>query len=76
MVKHLIKKVSKSIQFTDTDLAALDVLAKELQLTRYQGGVETADVSKLVQRAVRYMIENKDKFKEWSVGGTKHGKKS
>ena len=71
MVKHLIKQTSKSILFPEQDIKALEQLAQELGYTRHQGGVETADVSKLVRRAVRFMIDNPDAFKTWQVKGVK-----
>ncbi len=77
MVKHLIKQVSKSVQFPDTDSEQMAVLAKELGYVRHQDGVEIADISKIVRRAVRFMLENLKDFRQWNVnGGRKSRKKS
>ena len=73
MAKHLIEQISKSVQFPSNDNAEMEVLAKELGYTRHKDGVETADISKLVRRAVRFMLDNVKDFKEWQVSG---GKKS
>lgn len=75
MVKHLIEKISKSIQFTQTEVSEMSTLAKSLGFTRNQGGIETGDISKLVRRFVRFALDNLDTFKQWSVNGKVNVKK-
>lgn len=75
-MKHLVKKVSKSIQFIETDALGMEALAKELGFTRLQGEEERGDVSKVVQRGMKYILAHQAEFKQWTVSGNHNGKKA
>lgn len=69
MVRRLVEKVSKSIQFGKTEIDEMNTLAKALGFTRNQDGMETGDISKLVRRFVQFALAHTEQFKQWSVGG-------
>lgn len=66
-----MEKKSKSIQFTDDVIDDVSSIAVSLGFKRFQGGEETADFSKVVQRAVDFMLDNENEFRQWLAHGAK-----
>jgi hypothetical protein len=65
-----MKKVSKSIQFSDDTVEDLETMALSLGYSRVREGDERGDVSKMVQRAVDFMLDNEAVFRQWMANGS------
>jgi hypothetical protein len=75
VMKKILERISKSIQFPAQVIAELETLAKDLGMTRLRNGKEEGDISKIVNRAVSYMLADTDKFKSWMIGNSSNGRK-
>lgn len=71
-----MKKISKSVQFSDSVIEDLSTLATSLGFSRLREGDEVGDVSKIVQRAVDFMLDNEAAFRQWLVNGSAPAPKS
>ena len=66
-----LKRISKSIMFSDEAVQKLDALAKELGFTRLDNkkAKENGDISKIVVMMVGFGLANPDQLKQWIVNG-------